>query len=80
MLFRSQALIRYKEARRLARLSYHKLPAELTALAEKACFSQHRLTPDELAQFDHFMADCTAAMQEMRLLRRLYLRYIRAAI
>lgn len=76
----AQALIRYKEARRLARLSYQKLPAELTALAEKACFSQHRLTPDELAQFDHFMADCTAAMQEMRLLRRLYLRYIRAAI
>ena len=75
----AQALARYKEARRLARMGRLTVPEELTQLAEKACFSQHRLTQDELSVMDNYIKDCSATLQETGLLRRLYLRYIRAA-
>lgn len=75
----TQTLARYKEARRLARLSKLPLPDELTALAEKACFSQHRITREEVRIIDGFIKQCTAAMQETSPLHRLYLRYIHAA-
>jgi hypothetical protein len=75
----TQALARYREATRLARWSKCPLPEELTALAEKAAFSQHALTCRELAQFDAFFTDCVERMEKERFLRKLYLRLILAA-
>lgn len=75
----TQALSRYKEALRLSKLSGLPMPEALTALAEKAKFSQHTLTDAELAEFDTFFNDCAAAMKQKKLLRRFYLCFLRAA-
>ena len=74
-----QAALRYKEANRLSALSDLPIPKALTALAEKAAFSQYTLTEAELTAFDTFFRDCTAAMRKKKLLRRFYLRFFRAA-
>ena len=75
----TQALTRYKEAMRLSKLSGLPMPESLTALAEKAKFSQHTLTDAELAVFDQFFLDCADAIRKGKLPRRFYLCFIRAA-
>lgn len=52
-----QALARYAEAKRLAKLRHFSIPDELRALAEKAKFSNHPLTRQELGRFDAFTAE-----------------------
>lgn len=74
-----QASARYKEATRLAALSGLPIPKKLTFLAEKAKFSQHTLTGEELADFDTFFSSCADAIRKKKLLRRFYLRFFRAA-
>lgn len=74
-----QALARYREANRLSKLSGISVPETLTFLAEKARFSQHTLTPGELAAFDTFFQDCATAIREKKPLRRFYLRIFRVA-
>lgn len=74
-----QASIRYKEATRLAAFSGLPIPEELTFLAEKAIFSQYVLTAEELKRFDTFFQSCAATMGQKNLLRRFYLRFLRAA-
>lgn len=49
-----QALARWGQVNRLAWLLKVPVPEELEALAQKARFSQHTLTQEELAQFDDF--------------------------
>ena len=51
----TQALARWQEAERLAKLLKEEAPAALFDLAQKAKFSQHTLTDDELLQFDAFL-------------------------
>lgn len=74
-----QALARYQEAKCLARLSKQALPGALTELAEKACFSQHTLTQEELACFDPYIRSCTDALRETHWLYQLYCRVFFAA-
>ena len=74
-----QALARYREAARLARLTKAEIPHDLHALAEKAGFSQHKLTPQELSQFDAFLQDRIQAMQARSFFHRLAYRLIWAA-
>lgn len=50
-----QALRRWKYVRRLAWFIGQDPPKNLLALAEKAAFSQHRLTTEELQEFDHWI-------------------------
>lgn len=53
-----QALRRWRYVCRLARLTRQTAPQELRFLAEKAAFSQHTLTADELRQFSNWIR-CT---------------------
>lgn len=51
----AQALARWKEAELLARLLKEEAPELLFVLAQKAKFSQHTLTSEELLQFDAYL-------------------------
>ncbi len=73
-----QALTRYREARRVARISGLPLPRELTALAEKAKFSQHTLTAEELSEFDAFLRDCVKILRKKPWYLRLIYRIVYA--
>lgn len=53
----AQALARFREAKLVARLWKIPLPDELLSLAEKAKFSQHALTKEELGRFDAFLRE-----------------------
>lgn len=59
-----QALARWQEARLLARLLKEEAPEELFALAQKAKFSQHTLTSDELLQFDAYLNACRRQLKK----------------
>ena len=52
-----QALARYREAKRLAKLQKQPTPEHLYALAERARFSNRPITHAELAQFDRYAAE-----------------------
>lgn len=75
----AQALARYREAKRLSRFTGIPVPDRIEALGQKACFSQHRLTPEELAQLDEAIAEGVATLSQRGLPRRLYYRLIWAA-
>ncbi|MBQ7345542.1 MAG: hypothetical protein IJW45_05720 [Oscillospiraceae bacterium] len=75
----AQALERYREARRLAKLTKSELPQTLHDLAEKARYSQHRLSTQELSQFDGFLRTQIKAMQKRNIFLRLCYRLICAA-
>lgn len=60
-----RALRRWKYTRYLAWLTRQKAPERLKFLAEKAVFSQHRLTVEELAEFDLWISDA-----QIKLLRK----------
>lgn len=55
-----QALRCWRYVRRGCRMMRHAPPEELQALANKAAFSQHTLTPEELEQFHAWLRDCKA--------------------
>lgn len=71
-----QALARYREAQRLARLRKISMPEELVALAQKAKFSNHVLTQEELAKFDGFVNSSVAALYRKGWYWRLLLRFV----
>lgn len=75
----NQALKRYREVRRLARLCGLPLPDELTALAQKAKFSQYALTREELGRFDICILEYTQTLREKPWYYRLVCRLIFAA-
>lgn len=52
-----QAIHRWNYVRYLSRLTRQTQPEELYALTEKAVFSQHRLTRQELSQYDTWIAE-----------------------
>lgn len=52
---KQRALRRWRYVRRAVRILKLPYPEHLQALAEKAVFSQHTLTSDELAQFDKWL-------------------------
>lgn len=60
----AQALARWRYILRLRRLLDRTIPQELRELAERAAFSQHTLTRDELAQFDAWLEAAKADLQE----------------
>lgn len=74
----TQALVRFREVRRMAKLQGIPIPDELQQLAEKARFSQHTLTKEELAKFDAFLRDGTQALNEHPWYRRFVYRFVYA--
>ena len=72
----AQALHRWRETVRLSRLLREDPPEELMQLAQKAKFSQYRLTPEELAEFDDFHCRALGRLQEKPWYLRLVHQYI----
>lgn len=74
-----QALQRWQEAERLARILKECPTEELMVLAQKAKFSQYMLTDEELERFDCFIGSCLRRMQKKPLYLQLIYRFIYAA-
>lgn len=70
-----QAAARWPEIRLLARLLKADVPEELEALTEKALFSQHELTDQELQQFTDCAAASRRALKAQSWHRKLAFRY-----
>ena len=73
-----QALRRWQEAVRLARILKDSPTEELIVLAQKARFSQYELTSEELQQFDSFQRTCLRRLREKPGYLRLIYKYIYA--
>ena len=58
-----QAIARWKYVLRLRRLLRQKMPVHLHELAQKAAYSQHTLTKQELAQFDIWLDQAKITLQ-----------------
>lgn len=69
-------LVRWHETVRYARLLGQMPEKELFALAEKARFSQHTITEQELALFDAYAESASQALKKRSLLHRFYYRII----
>lgn len=73
-----QALERWKEAVRLSRLLKESPTEELIVLAQKAKFSQHELTQEELQCFDSHNRTCLRRLKEKPGYMQLLYRYLYA--
>ena len=74
-----QALYRWRESVRLARMLKESPTEELIHLAQKAKFSQHELTAEELMEFDSFNRTCLRRLKKRPWYRQLVYRYLYAA-
>lgn len=70
-----KALLRWQEAQRLSRLLKETPAEDLHHLAEKAKFSQHSLTIEEIQRFDSFNRSCLRRLKEKPWYLRLAYRY-----
>ena len=68
-----QAVMHFRHLRFLSKLAGCEVPPELEALALKAKFSQHRLTPQELAPLK---AHCDALTHELTQEKRPWKRFL----
>lgn len=73
-----QALFRWRETEQLSRLDKTPPPEGLHQLAQKAKFSQHTMTQEELAQFDAYREETLRRLQARGLLRQILYRLILA--
>lgn len=73
-----KALTRWRQAEDMARIMKLELPPELEELAQRAKFSQHTLTAQELRRFDEFRESAFAAARKHPWYRRLLYRYFYA--
>lgn len=71
-----QVLAHWEHVLRLCRRLNRDPDDGLLQLAEKAKFSQYTLTPEELAQFDAFLADARQQLKQRNFLRRFWDRWI----
>lgn len=73
-----KALLLYRRCQRLSRLSRIDLRPQTREIAEKAAFSQHRLTDEELAVIRDNLSLLEACAQVSKGWKRLYFRYVMA--
>lgn len=74
-----QALKLWQEGKRLAMLRREQPPKRLFDLAQKAKFSQHTLTREELTEMRNYLEETTAYLQTCPWYRQLVWRYLFAA-
>ena len=74
----TQALHRWREAERLARLLKETPAEELIDLTQKAKYSQHEITAEELQHFDSYCRSCLRRFREKPLYLRLIYQYFYA--
>lgn len=75
-----RALAWWREVQRLGNLTKKQPPEELSALAEKAMFSQHRLTVEELETFAAWAAEAEKLLMQQPLWKRAVYRYWHAVL
>lgn len=75
----AQALARWQEAESLAKLLQQQPPEELELLAQKAKFSQHILTTEELNRFEEYLRTARQRLEEKPWYLRLVYQYLFAA-
>ena len=71
-----RCLLWWAEAQRLGGALGEKVPDPLLRLAERAQYSQHRLTPMDLAPLERFCAQCRRSLEAQALPKRLLHKYI----
>lgn len=71
-----QALTRWQEVTRMAALLKQTPDPQLLELAMMAKFSQHTLTPEQVAQFDDYLAAAQAAMSQRSTFHRFWYRVV----
>ena len=69
-----------QETEQLSRLLHQPSPETLEALAQKAKFSQHTLTAEELEQFTAYLTDARHQLEQKPLYLRLVYMYLYAVI
>ncbi len=75
-----RCLTLWQEAEKLAKLLGEKPPEELLAAAQKASFSQHTLTEEELVPFENYLRRCRRKLSRAPWYRRLVYKWIYAVI
>ena len=75
-----RCLMLWQEAERMAKLLGEKPPEELLAAAQKASFSQHTLTEEELVPFENYFRRCRRKLSRAPWYRRLVYKWIYAVI
>ena len=73
-----RALVCYRETKRICRALKTEIPESLVALAEKARFSQHTLTTDELSAANAAYRTCLQALHQGRWYQKLIWRFLLA--
>ena len=68
----TRAILCWKETVLLAKLTDQTPDKELFQLAQMAKFSQHTLTPEQLAQFDEYTAQAIKKLQKRNIFCRIY--------
>ena len=68
----ARALARWQQVLRYRKALKCKPPSELLELAEKARFSRHTLTDEELAQFDSYLAKAKLELKKQKLPKRIF--------
>ena len=71
-----QALLRWQEAQVLARLLGESAPRELFDLAQKAKFSQHTLSEEEILAFEEYRKSAVRRLRQHPWYRKLLYRYV----
>lgn len=71
-----KAIARWKQSQQLCRRLYMRMPENVEYVAQKACFSQHTLTREELMQFELFRREAKDRLKTLPGYRRLLLRLI----
>lgn len=74
----SRALGLWRDVERLSAVLGQSPPPELLELAQKARFSQHKLTRDELRRFTLWLREARGELEKHPLPRRLWCRYVLA--
>ena len=73
-----QAIIRYQESARMAKFLATAVPDELLALAEKARYSRHRLSDEELDPLDEYLRHSVRALRRLPFHKKLIAKLIYA--
>lgn len=71
-----QALKRWRFVRKMGKILKTTPPERLETLAEKAAFSQHTLTEEELAEFDAWLEEARQTLQKKPRMHRILIRLI----
>ena len=73
-----RTLERWHQTRTLAKLLKQPYPEELNALAQKARFSQHRLRPEELRQFEDYRGILTESICRLPWYQKMLMKWVHA--